>query len=83
MIIKLFIYIHKGVEVVEWYRALDVRLSEWCCSVSMVWVQILSRENRLLIDFFLCVYDRVYKVPRVLLKHLCLRTKADFFCVEF
>ena len=34
-----------GVVVVEWSRALDVRLSEWCCSVSMVWVQIPSREE--------------------------------------
>ena len=33
-------------DVVEWSRALDVRLSEWCCSVSMVWVQIPSRENK-------------------------------------
>ena len=33
------------VDVVEWSRALDVRLSEWCCSVSMVWVQIPSREE--------------------------------------
>ena len=39
---KKFIYIY----VVEWSRALDVRLSEWCCSVSMVWVQILSREKQ-------------------------------------
>jgi hypothetical protein len=23
------------VDVVEWSRALDVRLSEWCCSVSI------------------------------------------------
>jgi hypothetical protein len=30
----------------EWSRALDVRLSEWCCSVSMVWVQIPSREEQ-------------------------------------
>jgi hypothetical protein len=29
-----------------WSRALDVRLSEWCCSVSMVWVQIPSREEK-------------------------------------
>ena len=36
----------KGVDVVEWSRALDVRLSEWCCSVSMVWVQIPSREEQ-------------------------------------
>ena len=28
------------------YMALDVRLSEWCCSVSMVWVQIPSREEQ-------------------------------------
>jgi hypothetical protein len=35
-----------GVDVVEWSRELDVRLSEWCCSVSMVWVQIPSREEQ-------------------------------------
>ena len=35
-----------GVDVVEWSRALDVRLSEWCCSVTMVWVQIPSREEQ-------------------------------------
>ena len=23
-------------DVVEWSRALDIRLSDWCCSVSMV-----------------------------------------------
>ena len=33
-------------DVVEWSRALDVRLGEWCCSVSMVWVQIPSREEQ-------------------------------------
>ena len=33
-------------DVVEWSRALDVRLSEWCCGVSMVWVQIPSREEQ-------------------------------------
>ena len=32
--------------MVEWSRALDVRLSKWCCSVSMVWVQIPSREEQ-------------------------------------
>ena len=36
----------KGVDVVGWSMALDVRLSEWCCSVSMVWVQIPSREEQ-------------------------------------
>jgi hypothetical protein len=33
---------YNGVDVVEWSRALDVRLNEWCCSVSIVWVQILG-----------------------------------------
>ena len=28
------------------YMGLDVRLSEWCCSVTMVWVQIPSREEQ-------------------------------------
>ena len=41
-----YIYIYMGVDVVEWSRALDVRLSEWCCSVTMVWVQIPSREEQ-------------------------------------
>jgi hypothetical protein len=36
----------KGEDVVEWSRALDVRLSEWCCNVTMVWVQIPSREEQ-------------------------------------
>ena len=36
----------QGVDVVEWSRALDVRLIEWCCSVSMVWVQIPTREEQ-------------------------------------
>jgi hypothetical protein len=41
----VYIYI-QGVDVVEWSMVLDVRLSEWCCSVSMVWVQIPSREEQ-------------------------------------
>ena len=35
-LLKLHFY---GADVVVWSRALDERLSEWCCSVSMVWVQ--------------------------------------------
>jgi hypothetical protein len=34
------------VDVVEWARVLDIRPSEWCCSVSIVWVEILSREEQ-------------------------------------
>ena len=44
--LRLLKLLSKGVDVVEWSRALDVKLSEWCCSVSMVWVQIPSREEQ-------------------------------------
>ena len=44
--LRLLKLLFKGVDVVEWSRALDVRLSEWCCSVSMVWVHIPSREEQ-------------------------------------
>jgi hypothetical protein len=30
---KIYIY---GTDVVQWSRALDIRLSDWCCSASMV-----------------------------------------------
>ena len=39
----LYIYIYREW---MWSRALDVRLSEWCCSVSMVWVQIPSEGRK-------------------------------------
>jgi hypothetical protein len=42
-LLKLHFY---GADVVEFSRALDVRLIDWCCSVSMVWVQIPSREEQ-------------------------------------
>ena len=42
-LLKLYFYI---ADVVEWSRALDIRISDWCCSVSMVWVQIPSREEQ-------------------------------------
>ena len=45
-LLKLHFY---GEDVVEWSRALDIRLSDWCCSVSMVWAQIPSREEQNLI----------------------------------
>ena len=44
--LRLLKLLFKEVDVVEWSRALDIRLSEWCCSVSMVWVQIPSREEQ-------------------------------------
>jgi hypothetical protein len=46
-LLKLHFY---GACVVEVSRALDIRLSEWCCSASMVWAQIPSREEQNLID---------------------------------
>jgi hypothetical protein len=39
---KLHFY---GANVVEWSRALDIRLSDLFCNVSMVWVQIQLREK--------------------------------------
>jgi hypothetical protein len=41
-LLKLHFY---GADVVEWSRALDIKVSDWCCSVSMVWAQIPSREQ--------------------------------------
>jgi hypothetical protein len=32
-------------DVVKWSRAMDIRLTDWCCSASMLLVQILLREN--------------------------------------
>jgi hypothetical protein len=42
-LLKLHFY---GVDVVEWSRALEIRLSDWCCSVSNVWAQISSKEEQ-------------------------------------
>ena len=42
-LLKLYFYI---ADVVEWSRALGIRLSDWRCSVSMVRVQIPSREEQ-------------------------------------
>jgi len=41
-LLKLHFY---GANMVEWSRALDIRLSVLFCSVSMVWVQTPSREE--------------------------------------
>jgi len=45
--LRLFIYI---ADVAECSRALDIRLSDWCCSVSMVWVQIPSRGEQIFVS---------------------------------
>ena len=41
-LLKLHIY---GADVVDWSRAIDIRLSDYFCSASMVWGQIQSREE--------------------------------------
>ena len=33
-------------DTTEWSMVMDIRLSDWCCSVSMVWVQIPPKENK-------------------------------------
>ena len=45
--------------VVEWSRALDIRLSDWCCNVSMVWVQIPLTED-LILTLFGLIFRRIY-----------------------
>jgi hypothetical protein len=47
--------------VVEWSRALDIRLSDWCCSVSMVWVQIPSREEKYALLYQKTFYGNVFR----------------------
>ena len=42
---NVILYIY-GTDVVERSRALDIRLSDWCCSVSMVLIQIPSKEEQ-------------------------------------
>ena len=42
----LSFYLYIYMDVVEWSMPLDVRPTEWCCSVSMVWIQIPSREEQ-------------------------------------
>ena len=49
--LSIYIYIRLkkniyGADGVEWHRALDLRLSDWCCSVSMVRGKIPSREEQ-------------------------------------
>ena len=46
-------------DVAEWSRALDIRLSDWCCSVSMVWVQIPSRGQ--LKDQILTLFGLIFR----------------------
>jgi hypothetical protein len=40
--LKLHLY---GVDVVDWTRVIDIRLSDYFCSASMVWGQMQSREK--------------------------------------
>jgi hypothetical protein len=45
----------------------------------MIFEILLGFSNRLLIDFHLCVYDRVCKVPRVLFNICVCERKLIFF----
>jgi hypothetical protein len=60
-LLRLYFYI---ADVAEWSRALDIRLSDWCCSVAMVWVQIPSREEQKICqlkDLILTVFGLIFK----------------------
>jgi hypothetical protein len=58
------LYVGSGCgRVAEWSRVLD----DWCCSVSMVWVQIPSREEHkfdssknLILTLFGLIFRRIY-----------------------
>ena len=39
-------FIFKDTPLILYIYIISVRLSEWCCSVTMVWVQIPSREEQ-------------------------------------
>jgi hypothetical protein len=52
-----------------WRRLITVRVIMW----AYLW-------NRLLIDFYLCVYDRLCKVPRVLFNICVCERKLIFLC---
>ena len=53
-------------------------------AVFVTYIHILTYLwNRLLIDFYLCVYDRVCKVPRVFFNICVCERKLICFCVEF
>jgi hypothetical protein len=42
-LLKLHFY---GANVVQWSMALEIRLSDWCCSVSNVRAEISSKEEQ-------------------------------------
>ena len=63
-LLKLHFYI---ADVVEWSRSLDIRLSDWCCSLSMEQVQIPSREEQkfdsskdLILTLFGLIFRHIY-----------------------
>jgi hypothetical protein len=75
------------VDVVEWSRALNVRLSEWCCIVSMVWVQIPSREeqnltalksnsNTVWFNFQTYIYIYIYTLCYITALHFLMYDKS-------
>ena len=63
-VLKLYFY---GADVVEWSRVLDTRLSYWCCSISMVWVQIplgmnknVTAQKNIMLTLFGLIFRRIY-----------------------
>ena len=84
----IYIYI---ADVTEWSRTLDIKLSDWCCSVLMVWIQILYRENKnncnlknliltLLGLIFRCIYFMImfWLIIRNDWWYFCLAMRSDW-----
>jgi hypothetical protein len=57
-LLELYFYIE---DVAEGSRVLNKRLSDWCCSASMVWVQIPSREEQKTVSSWVKIFRRTYK----------------------
>jgi hypothetical protein len=58
LLLKLHFY---GADVVEWCRAVDIMLSDWCSSVSMVRVQIWQLKY-LILTLFGLIFRRIYNI---------------------
>jgi hypothetical protein len=62
-LLKLHFY---GADVVEWSRALDIRLSDWCCSVSIMSSNPVEGRTKhwqlknLILTLFGLIFRRIY-----------------------
>ena len=66
-----------------WSRALDVRLSEWCCSVSMVLVQNIEHST-LLVRIIRCNthFSIIFLFSKnIYIEYMSLYTHTHIHCI--